>query len=49
MFYVTKTLIVRIFYDLKKFLGNDIGKRFRNVKSGSFYVAFTYQENEAIT
>ena len=49
MFYVTKTLIVRIFYDLKTFLGNDTRKRFSNVKRGSFYVAFTYQENEAIT
>ena len=49
MFYVTKTLIVRIFYVLKTFLGNDTGKRFSNVKSGSFSVAFMYQENEAIT
>ena len=48
MFYVTKTFIVRIFYDLKTFLGNDTGKRFSNVKRGSFYVAFTYQENETI-
>ena len=49
MFYVTKSFIVRIFYDLKTFLGNGTGKCFSNVKSGSFYVAFTYQENEAIT
>ena len=49
MFYVTKTLKVRIFYVLKTFLGNNTGKRFSNVKSGSFYVAFTYQENETIT
>ena len=48
MFYVTKMLIIDIFYDLKTFPGNDTGKRFSNVKSGSFYVAFTYQENEAI-
>ena len=49
MFYVTKTLMVQIFYDLKTFLGNITGKRFSNVKSGSFYVAFTYQENKGIT
>jgi len=34
-------LIVQLFYDLKMFLGNDTGKRFSNVKTGSFYVAFT--------
>ena len=44
-----KTLLVRIFYDLKTFLGNVTGERFSNVKSGSFYVAFTYQENVSIT
>ena len=49
MFYETKMLIVRIFYDLKTFLGNDTGKCFSNVKSGLFYVAFMYQENETIT
>ena len=49
MFYVTKTLIVPMFYDLKTFLGNDTGKHFSNVKSGSFYLAFTSQENETIT
>jgi len=49
MFHITKMLIVQTFYNLKTFLGNDTGKRFSNVKSGSFYVAFTYQENEAIT
>ena len=49
MCYITKMLIVQIFYDLKTFLGNDTVKHFSNVKSGSFYVAFMYQENETIT
>ena len=49
MFYLTKTLIVQIFYNLKTFLGNDTGKRFSNVKSCSFYVALSGKRNHNVT